>query len=216
GDQIRPAVKLKYPSKGAWNPGEKFAPLSWRLLKDQVGIYFENRGLDLMDNVFKATTNTDTGEGGTVADVWLSACIISDARVQASARDTKIDTADIPDITRMVEYGKDFKYMKPISWDVEIPGIGEHTTASTTKLPVTSINDASGLSMRCKDEFYRYNTSIDAGQIMIPWIDDTYWIGDVIGSIHDKHMVINSAIVGVTYDFNAQTTTLYLSDERYR
>ena len=97
---------------------------------------------------------------------------------------------------------------------MEIPG--SSGIVPTTLSQYASINDKSGLDQRSLDEYFSRNTTLSYGMAVIPWIETTYAIGNVIGSVSGRQINVNSVVVGRSFNFLAQTTTLRFSDERYR
>jgi hypothetical protein len=198
------------------------ADLTWGILPDALGVYIGGTGAKLEDQVFIA--HTSGSSGGTLNDIYVTFAVPSDDRIVSSQVDGQIANSTIPDIKRMVDYGQEYQYIAPA------PSLGSYSTGGARKMLLRIpgktgvvattptdifIDHQSGLDQRVIDEHNWRNTAVDAGMVVLQWIETTYDIGMVVDKIDDKGVEINSVIVGRDLNFQNQTTTLHLSDERY-
>lgn len=195
-----------------------------RILEDTAGIYIEGTGPKLEDSIFRRSVTSGLIRA-TVFDIFFTGALVSDARLVSSQIDSKVANGTMPDISYVVNYGNSFQK------EVRAPSMGSYSTGGNRRIAIEhpnygivyttlsqfgSVNDQAGLDQAVLDTYRFYNTLYDHGILMIPWIESTYAIGDIIGSIYDRNIVLNSVVVRRKWDFEAQTTELELSDERYR
>lgn len=197
---------------------------TWAMLPDALGVYIGGTGKKLHKQTF---IDADTHAGdGTLYDVYLTAAIESDARMVSSTKDSRIANNSVPNIERTVEYPGEFHH------EARAPSMGSYSTGGNRRILIQvpgsnnivasdlasydSVNDQSGLDQRVKDEYNFRNTSQDSAQFVIPWVETTYEIGNVCGSITDRDISVGGVVVGRKWDFENQVTTLFVTDQRYR
>lgn len=209
---------LLFYRQSAGSTGAKKADVSWRMLDDALGVYVGGSGSKLDGNVFSS------GATGTLYALYVTAVIESDTRMVSSETDSRVAKGTLPSIEKALEYGNAFIYEGPTTSHgdfqtggsnrvlLEKPGGGFIATNPS----VAWINMQSGLDQRVSDDFQFKNTIFDSGHVVFPWIETLFAVSDVLGSIHDRNIDCESVIVNRKWNFINQTTTLELSDERYR
>jgi len=197
--------------------------LTWQLLPDALGVRIGGTGAKIEDQLYIAHT-LNNASGGTINGIYITAAIAAQARLTASQVDAKVATGSVPDVEVVINRPALRYEARAISMGdytvggnrrivMEIPGSG---IVATTLSAYASINDQSGLDDITKNQYEWLNTSADTARVEIPFIETVYDFGDVITSIYDRGIEMESVVVGRKWDFQAPSTTLFISDERYK